>query len=422
MFPMILERRLSAVSICAALSAALTVCLLSAGLVKAELFWPHYRSWGGDDYAPFGRHGSYRSWGWGDYEPARRKRQPANKTHELEQKPKSQEVVKGPLQIIVSIADQRISVYDDGTLIARSSVSTGVQGHPTPVGVFSVIGKELWHRSNIYSAAPMPYMQRITWSGIALHAGVLPGHPASHGCIRLAKDFAVRLWHLTKRGTRVIIAPNNVDPVQIASPRLFSKSKTASSSQESSTDAPAGKEVATIPSTPAALVPNALSQDRTNLLPLTGVAPQKKMVPISVFVSRKLSRLFVRQRFTALFDAPIKIENPDEPLGTHVFTLLESQDEGASFRWNAVSMPSTSYGSATGSSKKPDAPVQGIGGTVRTDPPRDDANASLDRIEIPQDIVGRISQLLTPNSSVIVSDYGLSRETGNGTDFIVVMP
>jgi hypothetical protein len=135
-----------------------------------------------------------------------------------------------------------------------------------------------------------------------------------------------------------------------------------------------------------------------------------------------LSRLFVRQRFTALFDVPIRIENPDEPLGTHAFTLLESQDEGTSFRWNAVSMPSTSYGSATDSNKKPNAPVQGIGGTVRTDPPPNDANASLNRIEIPQDIVGRISQLLTPGSSVIVSDYGLSRETGNGTDFIVVLP
>ena len=71
----------------------------------------------------------------------------------MEQKPKSLEVVKGPLQVIISIADQKISVYDDGTLLARSSVSTGVQGHSTPVGVFSVIGKELWHRSNIYSAA-----------------------------------------------------------------------------------------------------------------------------------------------------------------------------------------------------------------------------------------------------------------------------
>ena len=240
----------------------------------------------------------------------------------------SQEVVKGPLQIIISIADQKISVYDDGALIARSSVSTGVQGHPTPRGVFSVIGKELWHRSNIYSAAPMPYMQRITWSGIALHAGVLPGHPASHGCIRLANDFAIRLWHLTKRGTRVIIAPNNVDPVQIASPRLFSEPKTASSSQDT-TNALAGKDVLTIPTAPPALVPNAQSQKDTNVLPAAGVVLQKKAAPISVFVSRKLSRLFVRQRSTPLFDVPIKVETPERPLGANVFTLLELQNEGA---------------------------------------------------------------------------------------------
>jgi hypothetical protein len=406
---------------CRTLVAALLLCLLSIGTAQAELFWPHSRSWGWDDYGPFRSH-HYRSWGWGDYEPFRQRRQRANKGYELEQKPKSLEVVKGPLQVIISIADQEISVYDDGKLLARSSVSTGVQGHPTPVGVFSVLGKELWHRSNIYSAAPMPYMQRITWSGIALHAGLLPGHPASHGCIRLAKDFAVRLWHLTKRGTRVIIAPNNVDPVQIASPRLFSKPKTASSSQESSTDAPAGKNVATIPSTPAALVPNAQSQDGTNLLSVTGVPPQKKTVPISVFVSRKLSRLFVRQRFTPLFDAPIRIENPDELLGTHVFTLLEPQDEGASFRWNVVSMPETLSSTSTSSNKKPNASVQGTSGTAQSDPAPDDANAALDRIEIPPDVVGRISQILTPGSSLIVSDYGLSRETGTDTDFIVVMP
>jgi L,D-transpeptidase catalytic domain len=399
------------------LSAALAVCLLPMGAAQAELFGPHYRSWGWDDYRPH-----YRSWGWDDYEPYRQRRHRAHKGHELEQKAKPQEVAKGPLQIIVSIADQRISVYDDGTLIARSSVSTGVQDHPTPVGVFSVIGKELWHRSNIYSAAPMPYMQRITWSGIALHAGVLPGHPASHGCIRLAKDFAIRLWHLTKRGTRVIIAPNNVDPVRIASPHLFSVSKTASSSQDSSTDTLAGKDVLTIPSTPASLVPNAQSQKGTNLLPTTGVAPQKKAAPISVFVSRKLSRLFVRQRFTPLFDAPIKVENPERPLGTHLFTLLELQDEGASFRWNVVSMPETLSSISTSSNKNPNAPVQGTSETVRSDPSPDDANAALDRIEIPPDVVGRISQILTPGSSLIVSDYGLSRETGTDTDFIVVMP
>jgi hypothetical protein len=292
-----------------------------------------------------------------------------------------------------------------------------VQGHPTPVGVFSVIGKELWHRSNIYSAAPMPYMQRITWSGIALHAGVLPGHPASHGCIRLAKDFAIRLWHLTKRGTRVIISPNNVDPVQIASPRLFSKQNTASSSQESSTDAAASKDTFSFPSTSAGLVSNVQSPDGTNLLH-AGATLQKKAAPISVFVSRKLSRLFVRQRFEPLFDVPIKIENPDEPLGTHVFTVLQNEGD-ASLHWNVVSMSETLSTARASSSKKPDggAPVQGT-----TDRSPGDASAALDRIEIPQDVVGRISQLLTLGSSLIVSDYGLSRETGNDTDFIVVIP
>ena len=391
---------------CSTLIAALTLCLLSVGTAQAELFWPHSRSWGWDDYGPVRSH-HYRSWGWGDYEPFRQRRQRANKDYELGHKLKSLEVVKGPLQVIISIADQKISVYDDGTLLARSSVSTGVQGHPTPVGVFSVIGKELWHRSNIYSAAPMPYMQRITWSGIALHAGVLPGHPASHGCIRLAKDFAVRLWHLTKRGTRVIIAPNNVDPVQIASPRLFSEPKTASSSQET-TNALAGKDVLTTPSTPPALVPNAQSQKDTNLLPATGVVLQRKAAPISVFVSRKLSRLFVRQRSTPLFDVPIKVETPELPLGTHLFTLLELQNEGAQFRWNVVSIPETLSNTSPSS--------------VRSNPSSEDANTALDRIEIPPDVVARISQILTPGSSLIVSDYGLSRETGNDTDFIVVMP
>ncbi len=162
MFASILDRRLNAVFICSALLATLSVVPTGPG--HAELFWPHYRSWGWDDYGPFRSH-HYRSSGWGDSEPYRQRRQRANKNYAPDQKASPREIAKGPLQIIVSIVDQRISVYDDGTLIARSSVSTGVQGHPTPVGVFSVIGKELWHRSNIYSAAPMPYMQRITWSG-----------------------------------------------------------------------------------------------------------------------------------------------------------------------------------------------------------------------------------------------------------------
>ena len=135
-------------------------------------------------------------------------------------------------------------------------------------------------------------------------------------------------------------------------------------------------------------------------------------------MSRKLGKLFVRQGFTPLFNVPIKIENPDEPLGTHAFTVLGLQNGGASFRWNAVSMPEKF--SSTSGSLQPEAPVQATG--VRPDRLSGDATVALDRVEIPQDQVGRVSQLLTPGSSLILSDYELSTETGDDTDFIVVMP
>src|SRR5262249_29330428 len=91
----------------------------------------------------------------------------------------------GPLTLTVSIANQKVTVYDKDQPIMEGPISSGTPSHPTPTGVFSVIQKERFHRSNIYSGAPMPWMQRITWSGVAMHQGVLPGHPASHGCIRL---------------------------------------------------------------------------------------------------------------------------------------------------------------------------------------------------------------------------------------------
>src|SRR5436190_1872884 len=127
---------------------------------------------------------------------------------------------EGPLQVIISIKQQRLTLYANGQPIAHSPVSTGVPGHPTPMGVFSVIQKEIYHESNIYSSAPMPYMQRITWSGVAMHQGVVPNHPASHGCIRLPAAFAKRLWSLTRIGVRVIIAQDDVPLAEINNPRL----------------------------------------------------------------------------------------------------------------------------------------------------------------------------------------------------------
>jgi hypothetical protein len=126
-----------------------------------------------------------------------------------------------PLMAIVSLRDQRITVYDAKGWILRAPVSSGTKGRETPAGIFSIIQKVEDHYSNLYDDAYMPHMQRITWSGIALHGGVLPGRPASHGCIRLPFDFAERLFDATAMGMRVIVAPTDVAPVELSHPLLF---------------------------------------------------------------------------------------------------------------------------------------------------------------------------------------------------------
>src|ERR1700728_4443790 len=139
-----------------------------------------------------------------------------NKSAVVEKESKPQ----GPLIISISIAQQKLRVYDANGLFAESPVSTGMPGHSTPMGVFSVIQKQKFHRSNIYSGAPMPFMQRITWSGVAMHAGVLPGYPASHGCIRMPAAFAVKMYNWTRMSARVIVTPGDVIPASFSHPLL----------------------------------------------------------------------------------------------------------------------------------------------------------------------------------------------------------
>jgi hypothetical protein len=126
-----------------------------------------------------------------------------------------------PILAIVSLKNQRITIYDAEGWILRAPVSSGQKGRETPAGVFSVIEKEAEHYSNLYDDAFMPHMQRITWSGIALHGGPLPGYPASHGCVRMPFDFAERLFDETRLGLRVIIAPTDAAPIEIAAPALM---------------------------------------------------------------------------------------------------------------------------------------------------------------------------------------------------------
>ena len=148
---------------------------------------------------------------------------PDAKTEKLEMQARQAAKPQAPVIIAISIDQQHMKVYDANGLFAETPISSGMRGHATPTGVFSIIQKNKYHRSNIYSDAPMPYMQRLTWSGIALHAGVLPGYPASHGCVRMPMSFATRLWNWTRMGARVIVTPGEVSPTSFSHPLLATR-------------------------------------------------------------------------------------------------------------------------------------------------------------------------------------------------------
>ena len=148
-----------------------------------------------------------------------------------------------PVMAIVSIKAQRVSLYDANGGALRARVSTGRTDYETPVGIYSVLAKQEEHYSNVYDDASMPFMQRMTWSGLALHAGVLPGYPASHGCVRMPNDFAKQIFPLTKIGMRVIVAHDDVAPMEIShpflaklSPAINSASATAASYEAQGSD------------------------------------------------------------------------------------------------------------------------------------------------------------------------------------------
>ncbi len=127
----------------------------------------------------------------------------------------------GPMLMIVSVPDQKVHVYRNGIRVAASTCSTGKPGHGTPTGVFKILQKDKNHRSSTYNNAPMPNMNRLTWSGVALHAGHLPGYPASHGCVRLPLKFSEMLFGITKLGMTVVIADDKSFPSEVAHPGLI---------------------------------------------------------------------------------------------------------------------------------------------------------------------------------------------------------
>jgi hypothetical protein len=405
-----------------------------------------------------------------------------------------------PILAIVSLQSQRITIYDTNGWILRAPVSSGQRGRETPAGIFSVIQKDADHHSNLYDDAFMPHMQRLTWSGIALHGGALPGYPASHGCVRMPFDFAERLFDLTQMGLRVIVAPTDVTPREISHPVLFQPKEGASSQAaariaeadeatkkveqirraagtayresaqamasvrvaenqrrradvvlasaetalglaspgeakdqaerdklqaaarvaELQTQLEAAKAQAQPKLDAVAAAREAIAAAETTRLAAAEAARQatRELEPVSVLISRKTQRLYVRQGFEPVLEVPVTVLDPDRPIGTHIFTAMERIGE-AKLRWSVVSLEgghsldrvSNSPGLARGTRSRDAEPI--------SDAPAS-AKSALDRIVIPQDVLDRIAGI-APRSSLIVTDEGPSSETGKGTDFVVLL-
>jgi hypothetical protein len=365
---------------------------------------------------------------------------------------------RGVHTVIISLDRQMLTLYADGKPVAHSRISTGTASHPTPSGVFSVIQKDRWHRSNLYASAPMFYMQRITWSGVAMHQGIVPNYPASHGCIRLPEAFARQMWGTTKLGARVIIARGDVAPVAIAHDRLFTLrrepleakpeiappsagvvepahvalgfAQLGARSDATATDATRLTEPGldaisyamrnADPAPAAASEPARTANDTVakgvKSAAVEGVETRPletrplKPGPVAVFISRKEGKLFVRKGFEPVFDVPVTIEHPEQPFGTHVYTALALTDDNTTMRWNVVSLPVSASVFRKGGKAAAPVPVGSAS----------NATQSLERVTIPQDAIDRISEMMSPGSSLIISDQGLGPETGRGTDFIVL--
>ena len=458
------------------------------------------------------------------------------------------ETSRGPLLAVVSIARQRLRLYDGNGLVAQSPVSTGMLGYRTPTGVFSILQKRRYHQSNIYSGAPMPFMQRLTWSGVALHAGVLPGYPASHGCIRLPHHFAAELWEMTRVGTRVVVTPDDAPALAIEDERLPAPSLAplpldddrlqevvaarptgpalASAAERRVVDArdvigPAGLprlspwqranaamaislkrvaatagaaklaaqaaamkaaearnalaalrradlaldaaerrrdaagRLAAVASQPAAMehAAQALAAAEDNLADAQRVAQsvrlteaavsqdafeaataaaeaeearreavaavkvaERSLQPISILVSRKAGRIYIRQGWEPIHEAPVQFLGGGSPLGTHVYLAADAAADGAALRWLSVSLPSPAPRAVRPRDRR---------GEPAQPPPspglaHESAAGALARFELPEATRRFIADRLWAGATLIVSEHGISGETGPGTDFIVL--
>ncbi len=275
----------------------------------------------------------------------------------------------GPVAIVVSIPDQRVHVYRNGIRIAVSTCSTGKPGHATPTGVFTILEKDKNHRSSTYDDAPMPNMNRLTWNGIALHAGNLPGYPASHGCIRLPTKFSELLFTVTHVGTPVIVSGSHADPADVIHPGLV------------------------------------LSQDADRDIATVKAGLAKKTSPWQATVERVDPAVAIiassaDKTVTVLSDGEIVIQgqativDPDRALGNHVFVLIGSGD-GHGLRWQGIAYDHDASSAAT------DISVLG-------------------RVLAAQDVQDAVKRRMHPGTIFVTTDLPAAADTRSGRDFVIM--
>lgn len=375
-----------------------------------------------------------------------------------------------PVKLVVSLPRQTIKVYRGKKLILSSRVSTGQPGYETPAGVFTILQKRRWHKSNIYSDAPMPFMQRLTWSGIALHAGRVPGYPASHGCIRLPRRFAIQLFSLTRRGAQVVVTRNDTEPVEIFHealpqpiplPALELPWPQGERISEASADAAGEIEL------PMALTPALQLAETEAEFELLRRYAKRSAAPLHILITRRNGRERLKDAQRLLARLGHEPGGVDGYMGPLTASAIRDFQQAAGLRPDGRASDEliAALYRAAGEGEPPtghlyvrqnfrpllDAPIRilrpraPLGTHVYTamDFPRDARHArwlaisltsflrdrtgiesqlALQRIEIPEAIRRELAHRLTPGSSLIVSDSGLGPEDVRGTNFVVLVP
>ncbi|HEX5064869.1 MAG TPA: L,D-transpeptidase [Myxococcota bacterium] len=288
-------------------------------------------------------------------------------------------VPAGPLAVVVSLEEQRAFVYRNGIRIGVTTVSSGKPGHRTPTGVFTILQKDANHHSKKYNDAPMPFSERLTWDGVALHAGGLPGYPSSHGCVHLPSEFARLLFQVSKMGMVVVIADQH-------SPDLHLRH-------------------------PTELAPIDAASGADDVLPRLGPDEAQRWTPdasptgpVAVLVSGADQRVIVFRNGVEIGRAKIAVRDPQQPLGTHAFVLLDESAARPAAAAGAVAPRWVAVGVPGDEAEK---------GRV-LDPAR------VARVSMPESFRTALRGVLTPGATLLVTDAAVLPQTTTGVPLTVV--